>query len=306
MKPMIFIVMLCLLLGCANEGVELNADNPPQYPENGDYNELTPFEASIIIDKGTEPPFTGEYYEFFEHGVYLCKRCNNPLFRSEDKFHSGSGWPSYDDSIFNSVDEIPDGSRTEIVCSNCGGHLGHIFRGEGYTERDARYCVNSASLNFIPSVQDEETPYPNYQRAIFALGCFWGAEYSLKQPDGVIATSVGYTGGTTDFPTYESVSSHTTGHAEAVEVIFDQNILTYEDLVRHFFDSHDPTNTIRQGENNDGQYRSAIFYVNTDQKDIAELVKSDFQGSGSDVLTQIDQAGDFWQAEDYHQDYIRR
>jgi methionine-R-sulfoxide reductase len=116
------------------------------------FNDLSEEERSVIIDKHTEAPFTGEYDSFFELGTYLCRRCNSPLYRSDSKFHSGCGWPSFDQEIKNSVKKIPDpdGKRVEIICNNCGGHLGHVFTGENFTEKNTRHCVNSISLKFIP------------------------------------------------------------------------------------------------------------------------------------------------------------
>jgi len=115
-----------------------------------DWNRLTHFESHVLLNKGTEMPFSGEYNNFKGNGYFVCKQCDQALFRSSDKFDSGCGWPSFDDEISGSVQRIPDadGKRIEIVCSNCEGHLGHVFSGEGFTEKNTRHCVNSVSISF--------------------------------------------------------------------------------------------------------------------------------------------------------------
>ena len=119
--------------------------------ERNEWNELTPDEKRIIINKGTEYPNTGEYNSFYEKGTFVCRQCEAPLYRSETKFNSGCGWPSFDDQIAKNVEHVldTDGRRTEIVCANCKGHLGHVFFGERFTEKDTRHCVNSISMKFI-------------------------------------------------------------------------------------------------------------------------------------------------------------
>lgn len=120
------------------------------------YNKLTPQEEDIILDKGTEAPFTGEYDNFYEDGVFICRRCNIPLFSSESKFDAGCGWPAFDENYPDALNRLPDpdGKRVEIQCANCGAHLGHVFEGEQLTEKDTRHCVNSLSIKFIPKGKD--------------------------------------------------------------------------------------------------------------------------------------------------------
>ena len=269
------------------------------YTEENMYNKLTPEEERVIIQKGTERSFTGKYYDHYEKGFYTCKRCNAKLFESSSKFRSDCGWPSFDDQIEGAVKQIPDtdGIRTEILCTNCGGHLGHIFLGESFTPKNARYCVNSISMNFISA------NVPDIQRAIFASGCFWGTEYYLQRADGVISTTVGYTGGHVQNPTYKQVCTGKTGHAEAVEVLFDSSKTSYENIAKLYFETHDFTQLNRQGPDIGNQYRSEIFYIDNNQKAIALRLAETLRQKGYDIKTEITQAGQFWPAEKYHQDY---
>ena len=269
------------------------------------YNPLTPEEERVILHKGTEMPFTGEFTNHTDKGTYVCRRCDAALYKSEDKFETHCGWPGFDDEIAGAVKRVPDadGRRTEITCTRCGGHLGHVFEGEQLTDKNIRHCVNSISMKYVSGDAAVE---PGTERAIFAAGCFWGVEYHLKNVDGVISTSVGYVGGETESPSYKEVCNKTTGHAEAVEVIFDPSKTTFETLAKLFFEIHDPTQKDRQGPDFGSQYRSGIFYVNDHQKEVAQKLKGILVDKGLKIATEITSAGEFWEGEDYHQDYYEK
>ncbi len=272
-------------------------------PDNDGKKMLTDKEKNVIENKGTEPPFSGEYVHHKTDGTYSCKRCGAELFRSEDKFDSRSGWPSFDDAIEESVKMIPDpdGMRTEIVCSSCDAHLGHAFEGEGFTDKNIRHCVNSVSLDFVPETHARQT-----DRAIFAGGCYWGVEYYFSGIPGVISVTSGFIGGHVDNPTYEQVCSGQTGHAEAVEIVFDVSKTSYEELARLFFEIHDPTQLDRQGPDIGDQYRSAVFFLDDEQREIAQKLVADLERKGFDIVTKMVRAGQFWPGPDYHQDYYER
>jgi peptide methionine sulfoxide reductase msrA/msrB len=261
---------------------------------------LNPEEERVIVHKGTESPFSGKYYLHHEDETHHCRSCNAPLFRSEHKFESGCGWPGFDDSMPDAVKQQPDadGRRTEIVCAACGAHLGHVFFGEGFINKNVRHCVNSVSLMFDPSEQTAGSV-----RAYFAGGCFWGIEYCMKQAEGVITTRVGYMGGDKSDPTYEQVCAGTTGHAETVEVVFDPSKTSFEILAKYFFEIHDPTQISHQGPDIEHQYRSAVFWVDDEQRKTTERLINTLKGEGYPVVTESVSAGTFWLAEDYHQNY---
>jgi peptide methionine sulfoxide reductase msrA/msrB len=293
-------------------GKEFNADLAIDeiglYREQTMYRQLTPEEERVIVHKGTERPFTGKYEKHFEKGVYTCRRCGAELFESSSKFRSDCGWPSFDEQVPGAVKWQPDadGLRTEILCNNCGAHLGHVFLGEQLTEKNTRYCVNSISMDFIPAEQRQAKTQVKTERALFASGCFWGTEYHFKKQPGVISTTVGFTGGHVENPTYKQVCTGKTGHAETTEVIFDPSKTSYEQLAKLFFETHDFTQVNRQGPDIGTQYRSAIFYLNDEQKQIAEKLVEQLRQKGFDVKTEITKAGAFWPAEDYHQDYYEK
>ena len=203
-------------------------------------------EKNIIFNKGTEPPFSGKYDNFFKDGTYVCRRCQIPLYTSDNKFDAHCGWPSFDQEIKGRVKRLPDadGRRTEIQCATCGAHLGHVFLGEKMTPRDTRHCVNSLSLQFIPKSKMSEI-----ETAVFGGGCFWCGEAVFRKFKGVGSVLSGYAGGDKINPTYEEVSGGTTGHAEVIKIEFDPKIINYE-IQRQI-------NTVKQGKKVEKEVRKA-------------------------------------------------
>jgi len=269
------------------------------------FNTLSPEARRILINKGTEPPFSGEYDQHFVPGVYVCRQCNAPLYESSSKFPSGCGWPSFDDAIPGMVNRTTDadGMRTEITCANCGGHLGHVFTGEHLTAKNTRHCVNSLSMQFIPEAEYQQ----NYETAVFASGCFWGTEYWMAKAPGVIATTVGYAGGNVANPTYRQVCNGDTGQAEGVRVIFNPKEISYEQLVQLFYETHDPTQVNGQGPDIGNQYRSVIFYQTQQQQEIAQRVSDSLREKGYNLATKIESLNNFYPEQDlYHQKYYEK
>ncbi len=265
------------------------------------YNSLNEAESHVINDKGTEAPFIGKYTNHEEMGTYICRKCGAALYYSSDKFKSDCGWPSFDDEIRGAVIRTPDadGIRTEITCASCGAHLGHVFLGERMTPKNTRHCVNSLSIDFVPEIVEAG----RYGTAIFAGGCFWGVEYFLQKEPGVISVTSGYTGGHVENPSYKEVCTGKTGHTEAVKIIYEPDKTNYEKLLRLFLEIHDPTQVGGQGPDIGDQYRSEIFYMNEQQKQIAEKNLKLLKDKGYKIATAVTKASEFYDAEDYHQDY---
>ena len=272
-------------------------------------------EADVILRKATEAPFSGQYNDKHDAGTYVCRQCGAALYSSRDKFESGCGWPSFDTELPGAVRRVPDadGRRVEIICANCGGHLGHVFEGEGFTARNTRHCVNSLSMTFYPAGSPEEAKalaraasQKCTATAIVAGGCFWGVEDAFRKMPGVCEAVSGYTGGHTPNPTYEAVCTGKTGHAEAVRVRFDPSVVSYEQILRRFFEIHDPTQLNRQGPDVGDQYRSAVFFLDAEQEAVARKLTGRLRDLGYDVATKLEPAGTFYMAEDYHQRFAER
>lgn len=285
---------------------------------------LEPEQYRCTQENGTEKPFQNKYWDNKADGIYVDVVSGEPLFRSLDKYDSGTGWPSFTRPIgVNSLTLKKDISlailRTEVRSQKADSHLGHVFDDGPQESGGKRYCINSASLQFIPVEKMKERGYGHllfdfaqkngWEIATLAGGCFWGVEELFRELPGVLETQVGYTGGTTQNPGYALVATGTSGHAESIRVLFDPKKISYEEILKFFFKIHDPTTKDQQGNDKGTQYRSAIFAANANQRQRAEKIMAQVEKSGAwkkPLVTKIVEASPFYPAEEPHQKYLKK
>ncbi len=333
MKNYLPFLIIIVMFSCSKrktmeENMTFNGKDtcPVSYSDAELKEKLTPEQYRVVRENGTEAAFRNEYWDNKKPGIYVDLVSGEPLFSSTEKFDSGTGWPSFTIPLERTkMRHIKDTNygmvRTEVRSASSDSHLGHLFN-DGPGPTGLRYCINSASLKFIPAEDMESKGYgelmylfPEFYTAkrgwdfiVFGAGCFWGAEAYFARVKGVKATMTGYSGGALPYPTYGEMVTGKTGHAEVVLVYYDPGEIKFETLLRHFFRIHDPASLNKQGNDVGTQYRSAVFYHSAEQRraidrQIKKMVES---GKYRKVVTDVSPFKVFYKAEEYHQGYLTK
>lgn len=326
-----WIATVLLMVACQSNGQNTNQQNQKMTININDTNQytkptdaelrqtLTPLQYEVTQHAATEHPFDNAYDEETRPGIYVDVTTGQPLFASTDKYDSGCGWPAFtrpisEDLVDENTDRTHGMVRTEVKSRIGGSHLGHVFPDGPQDKGGLRYCINSASLRFVPKENMKAEGYGAYLRLLgeqplkdiyLAGGCFWGTEHYFKQVQGVENTEVGYANGHIDNPTYEQVCTDRTGFAETVHVRYDPTIGNLDFILDLYFKAIDPTSLNQQGHDHGTQYRTGIYYTDSSDLPVIKRAMAELQRQYNEPLeVEVKPLANFYTAEEYHQDYL--